>query len=64
MQLSALAGLTPQRSKGLRGLVYRSLRLEARIDVFRGVAKDSEVEAEQCPTMIARRVSGPHLTEA
>ncbi|CAK9038532.1 WD40 repeat-containing protein SMU1 (Smu-1 suppressor of mec-8 and unc-52 protein homolog) [Durusdinium trenchii] len=28
----------------------------ARIDVFRGVAKDSEVEAEQCPTMIARRV--------
>ncbi|CAK9036013.1 unnamed protein product [Durusdinium trenchii] len=40
VQLSALAGLTPQRSKGLRGLVYRSLRLEA----------------EQCPTMIARRV--------
>ena len=29
---------------------------EARIDVFRGVAKDSEVEAELCPTMVARTV--------
>ena len=29
-------------------------RLEARIDVFRGVAKDSEVEPEMCPTMVAR----------
>jgi len=30
---------------------------EARIDVFRGVAKDSEVEAELCPTMVARTVA-------
>lgn len=28
----------------------------ARINVFRGVAKDSEVEAELCPTMVARTV--------
>mmetsp|Transcript_20695 Transcript_20695/g.36281 ORF Transcript_20695/g.36281 Transcript_20695/m.36281 type:complete len:526 (-) Transcript_20695:30-1607(-) len=28
----------------------------ARIDVFRGVAKDAEVEAEMCPTMVARTV--------
>ncbi|CAJ1430246.1 unnamed protein product [Effrenium voratum] len=28
----------------------------ARIDVFRGVAKDSEVEPEMCPTMVARTV--------
>ena len=30
---------------------------EARIDVFRGVAKDSEAEAELCPTMVARTVA-------
>ena len=29
---------------------------QARIDVFRGVAKDAEVEAEMCPTQVARTV--------
>ena len=34
----------------------RNLKAKARIDVFRGVAKDAEVEAEMCPTMVARTV--------
>ena len=38
-------------------IIQRDAMTEARIDVFRGVAKDSEVEAELCPTMVARTVA-------
>lgn len=46
-----------QHAQNRSRFIQQDAMTEARIDVFRGVAKDSEVEAELCPTMVARTVA-------